>query len=347
MDSNIRRILIVRTDRIGDVILTLPMARALKKNSPSARIALLIQRYTSEIVESDPAVDQIIHYDDGKRSLAFFDLVTMLRRERFDVVFHTHPRFRAALMTWFARIPIRVGTGYRWYSFLFNRKVFEHRKDAKKHELEYNLSLLGSVGVHTDGDTVALTLEVKPQTLDWVRHFLSRLGVREKERIVIIHPGSGGSARDWSAKNFGLLGRRIRTLPGVRVIITGGETEEILANQVRDLSGDGTIVVIDRLNLREYAALAKLASLFVANSTGPLHIAAGVGTPVIGLYPQIAPLSATRWGPYTQKKKIFSPVGMPADCTKCLASKVDACECMDSISVEQVFEAARAYLNSD
>src|SRR2546425_50830 len=188
--------------------------------------------------------------------------------------------------------------------------------------------------------TLFRSLEVKPQTLDWVRHFLSRLGVREKERIVIIHPGSGGAARGWSAKNFGLLRRRIRNLPRGGGIITGGETEGNLAKPVRDLSGDGTIVVIDRLNLREYAALAKLASLFVANSTGPLHIAAGVGTPVIGLYPQIAPLSATRWGPYTQKKKIFSPVGMPADCTKCLASKADACEYLDSISVEQVFEAA-------
>jgi lipopolysaccharide heptosyltransferase II len=347
LDSNIRRILIVRTDRIGDVILTLPMARALKKNSPSVRISLLIQRYTSEIVESDPAVDQIIHYDDGNRGLPFLDLVTSLRRERFDVVFHTHPRFRVALMTWLARIPVRVGTGYRWYSFLFNRKVFEHRKDAKKHELEYNLSLLSSVGLNAGGNGIAPTLEVKPETLDSVRGFLSRLGVRENERIVIIHPGSGGSARDWNAKNFGLLGRRMRMLPGIRVIVTGGESEEILAKHVRDLSGDGTLVVIDRLNLQEYAALAKLASLFIANSTGPLHIAAGVGTPVIGLYPQIASLSATRWGPYTEKKKIFSPVGMPADCTKCLSSKTDACECMDSISVDQVFEAARAYLSAD
>src|SRR5713101_6106048 len=101
------------------------MARVLKKHSPSLRIAFLIQRYTSEIVESDPCVDQVLFYDDGERTLPFLRLAAALRAERFDAVFHTHPRFRLALMTRAAGIPVRVGTGYRWYSFLFNRKVYE------------------------------------------------------------------------------------------------------------------------------------------------------------------------------------------------------------------------------
>src|SRR5881628_2036198 len=102
------------------------MARALKNHVPSSSIAFLIQRYTSEIVEDNKDVDRILFYDDGQHPLPFFHLIASLRTERFQVVFHTHPRFRLALMTWLAGIPVRVGTGYRWYSFLFNRKIFEH-----------------------------------------------------------------------------------------------------------------------------------------------------------------------------------------------------------------------------
>jgi ADP-heptose:LPS heptosyltransferase len=347
LDLNSRRILIVRTDRIGDVILTLPMARALKKHSPSVRVAFLIQRYTSEIVEGDPDVDRAIYLDQGGRNVSFFRLASALRSERFDMVFHTHPMFRLALVTRLAGIPLRVGTGYRWYSFLFNRKVYEHRKDARKHELEYNLRLLEEVGCPVDYGAVAPSLEVRPETLDSVRTLLGGLGLSPAERIVIIHPGSGGSARDWSPKSFGLLARRLALLPDVRVLVTGTGNEERIVREVVDLSGGRALPVVDLLNVREYTALAKLAALFIANSTGPLHIAAAAGTTVIGLYPQVTPLSATRWGPYTERKTIFSPAGKPADCARCVSSKSASCECMDSITVEEVYRSARSYLSAD
>jgi heptosyltransferase III len=104
------------------------------------------------------------------------------------------------------------------------------------------------------------------------------------------------------------------------------------------------VALVNQLNLKEYAALAKLSSLFIANSTGTIHIAAAVGTPVIGLYPQMAPLSAARWGPYTEKKIIFTPANRPVDCKKCLLLKKKVCECMESISIEEVYKAAVNYL---
>jgi ADP-heptose:LPS heptosyltransferase len=323
------------------------MARVLKKHSPFVRIAILIQRYTSEIVESDPCVDQVMYYDDGVRTLPFSKLVAAVRREKFDVVFHTHPMFRLALITRLAGIPVRVGTGYRWYSFLFNRKVFEHRKDARKHELEYNLNLLGAVDCPVGDADIVPALEVASESLKKAGSILSDLGVDRGGRMVLIHPGSGGSARDWSVDNFGLLARRLSDLPGVKVVIAGSAAEEPLVRRVWQLSGRKALILGERLNLREYAAVAKLASLFIANSTGPLHIAAAVGTPVIGLYPQVTPLNAARWGPYTEKKTIFSPAGKPVDCSSCVGSGTPACECMDSIKVEDVFQAAVSYLPND
>ena len=347
MEQTIHRILIVRNDRIGDVILTLPIAQVLRNYFPSAHIAMLIQRYTAEVVEDSRFVDHIVFYDDGQRSVPMFHLVSTLRRERFDIVFHMRPRFRLALMTWIARIPVRVGTGYRWYSFLFNNKVYEHRKDAQFHELEYNLHLLRAIGIDVPEGSVKPSLSVRQESVDVVKRLLTESGFSESETLVILHPGSGRSARDWSAEKFGELGKKLSQLPGVKILVIGGRGEEALVSRIQTMIGSGSQAWVDRLTLREYAALAKQAKLFVANSTGPIHIAAAVVTPVIGLYPQVTALSAKRWAPYTERKTIFSPVGKPIDCHRCLSQNSSVCECMESISVDEVYAAARRFLHEN
>lgn len=337
----------VRTDRIGDVLLTLPMVEVLRRELPKSHIAMMIRRYTRELVEDNPAVDQVLFYDAEERPVPFFRLVRALREEKFDVVFHTHPIWRLALITRLARIPVRVGTGYRWYSMLFSRRVYEHRKDALRHELEYNLNLLTAISCPGELRDVRPRIEVPRERLERVRKFLGTLGVAGEDRLVILHPGSGRSARDWSPQNFGRLGRMLRETSGARIIVTGGRDEEALVNEVSGAVGGAVVPVVDRLSLREYAGLAKLASLFIANSTGPLHIAAAVGTPVIGLYPQVTPLSAARWGPFTDNKVIFTPKNKPSDCRKCLRRSAKACECMETITVDEVYHAAADLLNQN
>ncbi len=342
-----RRILIVRTDRIGDVILTLPMARVLKRHFPAAHIAMLLRRYTAGLVEDNRDINQILFYDDGQRLLPFFRLVTMLRSEQFDIVFHTYPRFRLAMMTWFAGIPVRVGTGYRWYSFLFNKKLYEHRKDALHHELEYNLNLLTTVDCTISDNDNPLTLDVQPQVLDDMKTLLVQRGVRNNAPTVIVHPGSGGSAREWSPESFGMLARRLFQKLNVNIIFTGGKKEKSLVDRLLSVAGIPAVTFVDELNLKEYAALAKLSTLFVGNSTGPLHIAAAVGTPVVGIYPQVTALNATRWGPVTSKKTVLTPKNKPSDCTVCIRAKQAACECMSTITVDEAFEACLPYLSSE
>ena len=126
----------------------------------------------------------------------------------------------------------------------------------------------------------------------------------------------------------------------VQVVVTGSKKEEALIAFVRSFTGNRAIVLPDQLTLSELAAFIKKAALFVANSTGPIHIAAAVGTPLIGFYPQITALSAKRWGPWTDKKVIFSPRDKPSDCKKCVVRKNIPCECMETIGVGEVYTAA-------
>ncbi|MBI3189867.1 MAG: glycosyltransferase family 9 protein [Ignavibacteriales bacterium] len=220
--------------------------------------------------------------------------------------------------------------------------MYEHRKTAQRHELEYNLHLLSVVGCSVDGLEIQPSLIVHPKSIHRIEKLLTSKGILATESVVVLHPGSGGSARDWSAKKFGELAQRLGNIPNIRVVITGKKEEAQLVNEVMEYADPKAVPLIDFESLREFAALAQRATLFVANSTGPIHIAAAVGTYVIGLYPQITALSATRWSPYTKQKTIFSPVGKPIDCKKCLQTNV--CECMDSISVDDVYQDAVRHL---
>lgn len=345
--SELRRILIVRTDRIGDVVLTLPMADVIKQNFPEAHVAMLTREYTAELARNFKSIDEVILYDNEKGIIPFFQILKQIRQSNFDAAFAAFPRLRSAKLLWLAKIPLRVGTGYRYYSVFFNKRVYEHRKTAEKHELEYNLSLLESIGCKIPKVT-SPWINVKDSDISKVLQKLEKNGIEiskeNEKKLIIIHPGTGGSSRNWSLEKFIELSMKISGLNNIQIIITGGKNEEKLVSELLNGVGKNAGVLVDKLTLMEYAALARSADLFIGNSTGPLHIAAAVGTPVIGFYPLVAPMSAKRWGPYTDKKAIFEPLNKPVDCKKCLNKKIK-CDCMETISVDEVFGSVLNYLS--
>ncbi|MBI5022515.1 MAG: glycosyltransferase family 9 protein [Ignavibacteriales bacterium] len=347
LDDRFWKFLIVRTDRIGDVILTLPLAQVIKKHFPDAHITMLIREYTSELVMDNPNIDNIIYYDRDGEQVPFFKLLHQLRQAHFDVVLHTHPRARLAFLTWLALIPIRIGTGYRIYSMFFNRKYYEHRRQGSYHELEYNLHLLQAIGLSYEDKDYQPVMQISDTSKKHVEILLNEYGIVDKDKLIILHPGSKGSSRDWNPQNFGILGKYLAGLPDVKVAITGNKEELDLVLSVAEIAGPECIQICNKLSLGELGALAARASVFVSNSTGPIHIAAAVGTFVVGFYPQIPHLSATRWGPYTSKRLIFTPKDKPLDCTKCSGKNNNSCECMDSIEVVDVFNSIKTIIREN
>ncbi len=340
--STIKRILLVRTDRLGDVILTLPMLPLIRRCFPDAYLAMLLRRYTGEIIEGNPHVDELIWYDDGSGLTRFGEMRKALKIKQFDAAIVVYPTLRLAWLMFRAGIPIRIGTGYRYYSFLFNKRVYEHRKDAQRHELEYNLNLLKAVGCNATG-TPEFFIDIQPSTQAHVESVLTETGIDVNREIVVVHPGSGGSAREWSPESFGKLAAELVRDQHVQVVVTGLTAESMQISRVIEASGGVARSLAGKLTLKELAALARMASLFVANSTGPIHVAAAVGAPVIGLYPQHTPMSAKRWGPYTEKKVVFTP-SQPVACADCTGNKGERCLCMESITVQEVHKAATGLL---
>ncbi|MCL6494094.1 MAG: glycosyltransferase family 9 protein [Ignavibacterium sp.] len=328
-----RNILIVRTDRIGDVVLSLPLARIIKQHYPNAKVTFLVRAYTKALVENNHFIDEVIILKEESSRILIAKNVKQLKQKNFDTAIVVYPTFKIALIVYLSRIKYRVGSGYRLYSFLFNRKVYEHRKDAFKHELEYNLSLLSQLGIHHIGGTnnVSFDLDVNKSSLKKVESLLSSLGINKEEKFVIVHPGSGGSAVDLPIEKFIELVKMLSD-KNIKVVITGSENEKEICNKLT--LNEFVFNLAGKLNLEELIALISKSSLLVANSTGPIHISAALGKYTFGFYPKVKVCSAKRWGPYTEKKFIYEP---EIECKDCTVEQCAELNCMNSINVSSVF----------
>jgi ADP-heptose:LPS heptosyltransferase len=231
------------------------------------------------------------------------------------------------------KIPLRVGTAYRYYSFLFNHKVYDHRKTADFHEAEYNTRLVSSV-LKKKVKTELVKPYVNIESVEYINSILIQKGINNNN-FIIIHPGSGGSAYNWNTENFGKAGKTISDETGLGVVITGTQQESNICEKAfRNCTN--SVNLCGKLNLRQMIALISNSKLLIANSTGVLHIAAALDIPVIGLYPNTPHLSAKRWGPYSKKSVIVSPPNIDDK------KKRDN---MDLINVDEVIKSAKELLN--
>jgi len=342
LNPEVKNILLVRTDRIGDVILSLPMLPLLKRKFPGASITVLVREYTRELVERHSCVDEVLVYENEGSIASLWSMLLSIREKKFDVAIIPYPRFRPTLILFLAGIRVRVGSGYRWYSFLYNKRIYEHRKDARRHEVEYNLNLLSALSIDP-ASSPEFEFRTEPSSERAVDSILAGKGLGKGEKFAVLHPGSGGSARDWPAVNFTELGNRISEELGLKIVVTGGKEESALVSMTAGGLGSPAVTFAGDLSLGELAALLRRAVVFISNSTGPMHIAAVVGTPVVAFFPPIIQCSPVRWGPYSGKKRIF--VADNGACPLCKGSDCRSNVCMDQIEVGKVYDAVKELIN--
>ena len=304
--TKLRRFLIVRTDRIGDVILTAPVAFAIKQAVPEAHVTLLCRRLTAVIGERNPAIDSVltVDTDDGGRH-TFFELAHMIRSGNFDCAIVVHPTFYLAILLAWVKIPVRVGTGYRFYSFLFNRRHYEHRKESIKHEVDYNLGLLKALNFSVPSPV--FQFEITAEDEQQASAALRETGISPDEPYCVIHPGSGGSAMDWPPESYASASNLFVEKLHLPVVVTWGPGEKKLAEKIKRKTEKNVHMLQDALSLPVLASLLRHAEFLLAPSTGILHLANTVGTPVIGLYPPIKHESPVRWGPYGHQEMTLVP----------------------------------------
>jgi ADP-heptose:LPS heptosyltransferase len=336
-----QKILIVRTDRIGDVVLSLPLAELIKQKYPSCMIAYFLREYTSPLLDSNPFIDEVIIADELNGEILFKENLKKIKAKGFDTCVVVNPTLRISVLLFLAGIKNRIGTGYRWYSFLFNNKVFEHRKYAEKHELEYNIGLLKKIdiGISDFSKSIVFHLSVDDNSSGKVNTLLMQGGYKRGDKLVIVHPGSGGSSVDLPKEKLIELTRKLSEISDLKVVITGSKNETELCKEFE--INKSVINLSGQLDISLLKALIKKADLFISNSTGPIHIAASFGVYVIGFYSKILSCSQKRWGPYTENKTIFTPT---IDCSNCTREQCEKLKCMNSIDIGRVFDETRSVL---
>ncbi|MBI4707419.1 MAG: lipopolysaccharide heptosyltransferase II [Candidatus Omnitrophica bacterium] len=342
-EHKFKRILIVRTDRIGDVLLSTPVIRSMRDAYPNAYIVMMASPYAKEIVEGNPDLDEVIIYDKDIKHKSWRNSIKFsqkLKKKKFDLALILHPTNRVHLITFFAGIPKRVGYG-RKLGFLLTDKIKHIKQFGERHELDYTLDLVRYLGINPQEKT--LFMPIKLESEQWVDEVFEKSGIKKGEKLLAIHPAASCPSKIWPVERFAELADKLVEKYEFKVLVVAGAKDASLARSVIKLMKNQAIDLSGKTSVSQLASVLKRCQLFISNDSGPVHIASAVGTPVISIFGRNQKgLSPQRWGPVGPKDKfLHKEVG----CVQCLAHNCKKeFACLKAITVDSVIAAAETIL---
>lgn len=321
MDKIPVNIIISRTDSIGDVVLTLPVANILKTYFPQMKIGFMGKSYTKPVIAACTSIDEFIDVND------FLNGHVTVAGEKPEAILHVLPVAAIAKRAKQLKIPLRIGTTNRLYHWLTCNKLIKlSRKNSPLHEAQLNIKLLGALGIGRDfsleeiGGLFSLNhLQPLPPKL--------ALLLSKKKFNLILHPKSQGNGREWGLENFIKL---IQLLDAERfkIFISGIEKERQLLKPIFDAVPDKVTDITGMMNLNEFISFIAASDGLIASGTGPIHLAAALGINAFGIYPPIRPIHPGRWAPLGKKARVFV---LDKDCNNC-KGKPEACNCIGEVN---------------
>ena len=323
------RILLSRTDSIGDVILSLPMAGFIKKFLPETEIIFLGRSYTRSVISCAEMVDEFLNYDELE-NLPEQEAAEKIRSQKIDVCVHVFPTKDIARLMKKAGVNVRIGTTGRLYNLTTcNKLVKFSRKNSLLHESQLNLKLLKPLGIPDFAEIGELVELLKFTRIPEATQETKGLIVDHKINL-ILHPKSKGSAVEWGLENFAKL---IQILPEetYHIFISGTEDDKEQIGDRLPFDKANVTSLLGMLSLEQFIAFISLADGLVAASTGPLHISAALNKVTLGLYSPKRPIHPGRWKPIG--KNAHSIVNDPS-CKKC--ARKERCDCIREIQPERV-----------
>lgn len=308
-----QNILCIRLDTIGDVMMTTPALRALKAANPLRRITLMTSTAGAAVAPLIPELDDLIVYDapwlkataPRINSTPEYDRIEQLRQTQFDaaIVFTVYSQnpLPSAFLCYMADIPLRLAHCHENpYQLLTHWIKDPEPEQGIRHEVRRQLDLVASIGCSIDNnllDTVhdRISLHVPKDALERVQTLLIELGIDLYRPWVVIHPGATAASRRYPSESYAIAARQLVHAANTQIVFTGTQPEHDLVESIRHSMQAPSLSLVDRLSLNELAALLSLAPLLISNNTGPVHLAAAVGTPIVDLY-ALTNLQHTPWG---------------------------------------------------
>jgi lipopolysaccharide heptosyltransferase II len=294
-NNNFKRILVFNVNWLGDVLFTTAAIRALRKQYPDSYIACVAPQRCREILELNPHINEIIAFDERKTNKSIpskIEFIYSLKKKNFDVVFLFHRSFTRLFLVWLAGIKRRVGYDRKKLSFLLTDKIPTVDRDSL-HRVDYFLNIIRPF---CEGELDKnYALKIDPSDTEYVKRLLKENQIVENDNLVILNPGANWVFKRWPVEHFAKLADLLQEKFKVKIIISGSDKDINLAEQIKSLSKNKLVILAGKTNLKQLAALFKLAKLLVSADSGPLHIALAVGTRTVSLF---GPTSSKITGPY-------------------------------------------------
>ena len=312
--AKINNILIRAVNWLGDAVMTIPAIGAVRTSFPGARITLLANPLVAELFTPHEWIDEVVVYHRkgshaglrGKLAIA-----EELKKHRFDLAILLQNAFDAALLAWLARIPRRMGyqTDCRGLLLTHGSRVLDETR--RLHQVEYYLAMLKEQGI-TTGDRRLLLTVTQEEERD-VAEMLKVEGVGEGDFLLGINPGATyGSAKRWYPERFAQVAVELSRRWGARVVITGGANEADIAGEIEAAMGGECLNMTGRTSVRTLMALIRRCNFFITNDSGPMHIAAAFGVPLVAIF---GPTDHTTTSPFSERAAV---VRQDTECAPCL-----------------------------
>lgn len=328
-----KNILIVNVNWLGDTLFVTPFIRAVREKYSKAYIAILTHPRCYEILEGNPNIDEIIIYDEKKQHrniLRRFSIVSYLRSKRFDAAFILRKSLSRTLLLLFSKIPIRAGYKSKRVGFLLNRKV--DTPDKELHKVEYFLNLAKALGIEAKNKNYEIS--ISDDDMEKGKKILEPAGIKDKG-FIALNAGGNWNPKRWPAENFAKLGDKIFERLNIPIVLTGGENDIALAENIAGLMKHKPFILCGKTDLKTLGAIFKKAMCVISNDSGPMHLAVAVGTKVVAIF---GPTSPELTGPYGDGRYVV--LRKDTGCKiPCYDSKCKDNKCMKAVTIEDVFGA--------
>jgi heptosyltransferase-2 len=331
-----KRILIIRTDRIGDVVLSTPIPRELKKTYPDCFIGVLLREYTKDIYANNPHVDQIIIDSEKKDLKSKLQLINEIRSHNFTHAFMLLPTERMNWILFFSGIKNRIGVGHKFYQFITNTKsVYRRKYIPLRHEADYCMDMARKIGLMSDNLDTEIHLNEDEKILS---DLLKQKFKVKKKYLIGIHTTSGNSSPNWNPSTYWQLIDKIKSLSDAKILVTDLQVP-------KEVENIDEVIYPPKKTLRELIHIISSLDLLISSSTGPMHIAAALKIPTISLFCPLTACSPELWGPKGNKAINILPdknycgvvcSGNPKQCSF---------EGEGGISMERIYEEVKKLIN--
>ncbi len=331
------RILVIKLRYVGDVLLSTPVLTRLREGFPKAHLTMLVNDGTEGVVRGHPAVDEVLVVE--RRSLACdWRLLRELRCRRFDLVIDLTDGDRSAILAMLSGAPVRLGynSEARWRGRLYTTVIQADR--FKMHAVPYHLAATDELGLA--GPLPSPSLIVGEGTVVTAERLIRESGIDPNRPFVCLHPGARWWFKSWPAERFAALADRIQQETHIPALFLGSHRDKDIVSRIAGSMKTVHRNLAGRTGLQELAGALKRASLMITNDNGPMHMAAAMRVPVVGLFGPTDPLV---WGPWGEGHRTFYK-GL--DCRACFHPDCFRGEqnCMRLISLDEVWEAVRERL---